>query len=50
VTIVLHPGREYQEIARNQVFGQTLASLAVCGDSLLLRTQSQLLCLKKPQR
>ena len=50
VTSVLRPGREYQEIARNQLFGQTLASLAVSGDSLLLRTQSQIFCLRKSRQ
>ena len=47
ITTVLRPGREYQEIARNQLFGQTLASLAIAGDGLLVRTQSQLFCLRK---
>lgn len=47
MTTVLRPGREFQELARNQHFGQTLASLAVAGDALLVRTQSQLFCLRK---
>ncbi len=47
ITTVLKPGREYEEIARNQLFGQTLASLAIAGDSLLIRTQSQLSCIRK---
>jgi len=49
VTTVLKPGRDYEEIARNQLFGQTLASLAIAGDSLLIRTQSQLFCIRKSQ-
>ena len=47
ITIVLMPGRAYEEVARNQLFGQTLASLAIAGDSLLIRTQSQLFCIRK---
>lgn len=46
-TFVLKPGRFYQEIAQNQHFGQTLASLAIARDSLLVRTQTQLLCIRK---
>jgi outer membrane protein assembly factor BamB len=48
-TTVLKPGREYAEIARSQLFGQTLASLAIAGESLLIRTQSQLACVRKSQ-
>ncbi|MFN0020593.1 MAG: PQQ-binding-like beta-propeller repeat protein [Pirellulaceae bacterium] len=46
VTSVLKPGRQFEEIARNQLFGQTLASLAVFEDSILIRTQSQLSCIR----
>ena len=49
ITTVLKPGRKYEELARNQLFGQTLASLAISGDSLLIRTQSQLSCIRRPQ-
>ncbi|MBC7856746.1 MAG: PQQ-binding-like beta-propeller repeat protein [Pirellulaceae bacterium] len=49
ITTVLKPGRAYEEIARNQLFGQTLASLAIAGDSLLIRTQSQLSCVRNAQ-
>ena len=48
-TTVLRPGREYQELARNQLFGQTMASLAVAGDALLIRTAEQLVCVRKLQ-
>ena len=47
ITHVLKPGREYQSLATNQLFGQVQASPAVLGNSLLIRTQSQLICLKK---
>lgn len=45
-TTVLKPGRKYEEISRNQLFGQTLASLAISGDTILIRTQSQLSCIR----
>jgi outer membrane protein assembly factor BamB len=46
-TTVLQPGREYQELARNQLHGQTLASLAVYGESLLIRTDSAMYCVRQ---
>lgn len=46
ITTVLKPGREYHELAKNQLFGQTMASLAVCGDGLLIRTSSHLYCVR----
>jgi len=46
VTTVLKPGREYHELAKNQLFGQTLASLAVCGESLLIRADRTLFCVR----
>lgn len=45
LTTVVAPGAEYHELARNQLFGQTKASLAVCGQSLLIRTDPVLYCL-----
>jgi hypothetical protein len=47
ITTVLRPGREYRELARNQLFGRTMASLAVAGESLLIRTASTLYCVRK---
>lgn len=38
VTTVIKPGREYVELATNELFGETFASLAVYKDSFLLRT------------
>jgi len=46
VTTVLRPGREYRELAKNQLFGQTLASLAVCGESLIIRADRTLYCIR----
>jgi outer membrane protein assembly factor BamB len=44
VTTVVRPGNSYEELSQNQVFGQTLASLAVCGDALLIRADRMLYC------
>ena len=38
VTTVIKPGREYVELAMNELFGETYASLAVYKSSFLLRT------------
>ena len=46
LTTVLAAGREYRELARNELFGQTRASLAVCGDALLIRTHPVLYCIR----
>jgi outer membrane protein assembly factor BamB len=46
LTTVIEAGREFRELARNELFGQTRASLAVCGDSLLIRTNSVLYCIR----
>ena len=45
---VVRSGKQYEELARNQHFGQTLASLAVCGESLLIRADRMLYCIGKP--
>ena len=42
-TTVIRPGKTYQELARNQIPGRTLASFAVTGSALLLRTDTGLL-------
>jgi outer membrane protein assembly factor BamB len=48
ITTVLRPGREYSELAKNRLFGQTLASPAVCGDALLIRAGRKLYCVGNP--
>jgi outer membrane protein assembly factor BamB len=48
VTTVLRPGREYVELARNQLIGQTMASPAISGRSLLIRTDRVLYCVGTP--
>jgi hypothetical protein len=46
LTTVIEAGRTYRELARNPLFGQTRASLAVCGESLLFRTSRVLYCIR----
>ncbi len=41
-TTVIRAAKQYEELARNRVEGRTLASLAVDGDAILLRTDSHL--------
>ena len=48
-TTVVQPGRKFAELTKNQLFGQTMASLAVCGDGLLIRTSSHLYCVRDRQ-
>jgi hypothetical protein len=48
VSTVLRPGREYVELARNQLIGQTMASPAIAGRSLLIRADRMLYCVGKP--
>ncbi len=45
-TTVVKPGRKYEELAKNQLFGQTMASPAVCEGGLLIRTSSHLYCVR----
>ena len=46
-TTVIRPGREYHQLAENQLFGQTMSSMAVAGESLLIRTSAALYCVRK---
>ncbi len=47
LTTVVEPGRGYLEMAQNQTLGETMASMAVSGESLLLRTDPVLYCIRK---
>jgi outer membrane protein assembly factor BamB len=47
MTTVVRPGEKYEELSQNQLFGQTMASLAVSGDALLIRTDPVLYCIRK---
>ncbi len=42
VTVVVEPGTEYRELARNQLDGFTLASMAVSDGALFIRTDAHL--------
>jgi hypothetical protein len=42
VTFVLDSGPEYKEIARNDLAEMSLASPAIAGDALYIRTESKL--------
>ncbi|NUQ65167.1 MAG: PQQ-binding-like beta-propeller repeat protein [Pirellulales bacterium] len=46
-TTVLRPGRQYHELAKNQLFGRTMASPAIAGKSLLIRSDGALYCIRK---
>jgi outer membrane protein assembly factor BamB len=48
ITTVLQVGREFIELARNQLIGQTMASIAVAGESLLIRADRVLYCIRNP--
>jgi hypothetical protein len=39
---VIAPGKEFKELARNQLDGPTLASMAVSGGSIFVRSQTHL--------
>ena len=41
-SVVIAPGREFKALARNQLDGQTLASMAVSDGSIFVRSQSHL--------
>ena len=41
-TVVIAPGKEFKELARNQVDGRTLASLTPLEGAMLLRTDTHL--------
>jgi len=46
VTTVIRPGRVYDELGKNELFGETYASLAVYRNHFLLRTNPVLYCLE----
>lgn len=50
VTTVLRPGRAYEELAKNQLFGETLASPAICGQALIFRADRTLYCLRAAEK
>jgi outer membrane protein assembly factor BamB len=46
-TLVIEPGREFREVARSQVGERTFATYAVAGGAIYLRTETNLLRLRK---
>jgi outer membrane protein assembly factor BamB len=46
-TTVIQPGRQYKELAHNELGEPTQASLAVSGGKLFLRTGKHLYCIAK---
>ena len=46
VTTVIQPGKEYVELAVNELFGETYASLGIYRNRLLIRTSPFLFCLR----
>jgi outer membrane protein assembly factor BamB len=46
LTTVVKPAPIYAELAKNQTFGETMASIAIAGESLLLRTDPVLYCIR----
>jgi outer membrane protein assembly factor BamB len=49
-TTVIASGKTYAELAKNQLDGQTLASLAVAGQSIYLRSETHLYRIEKPSQ
>ncbi len=49
-TTVIKPGRRFDQLAENQLDGQTLASMAIAGRSLLIRSDTHLYRIEKSAR
>jgi outer membrane protein assembly factor BamB len=49
-SIVIEPGKEFKKLATNQLDGQTLASMAVSGKAIFIRSASHLYRLQQPNR
>ena len=47
VTTVIQPGREYRRVARNTLDGSLLASMAVSGEAIIMRSDSSLYRLRQ---
>ena len=48
-SVVIAPGKEFKVLAKNQVDGRTLASMAVSGGSIFIRSHSHLYRLSAPR-
>jgi len=49
-TVVIKPGEEYKELARNPLPGRAKASIAVSRGALFLRTDQELYCIRQQER
>lgn len=49
VTTVIEAGKEYKEIARNELFGETFASMANYRDYWIIRTHPDLFCIGRSE-
>jgi outer membrane protein assembly factor BamB len=47
-SVVIEPGREFKKLATNRVDGYTLASMAVSGGAIFIRSASHLYCFRLP--
>ncbi len=47
-TVVIAPGKEFRKLAVNQLDGQTLATLAISGGQIFLRTGTHLYAIRNP--
>jgi len=47
VTTVVQPGREFRRVARNTLDGSLLASMAVSGEAIIMRSDSSLYRLRQ---
>ena len=47
-TTVLEPGPQYNQLSRNQLIGQTMASPAIAGEAILVRADRMLYCVGQP--
>jgi len=45
VTTVIEPTRTYRQLGRNELFGQTMASMAVADQCLIVRNSTGLSCI-----
>jgi len=47
-SVVIEPGREFKKLTTNRVDGYTLASMAISGGAIFIRSASQLYCFRLP--
>jgi outer membrane protein assembly factor BamB len=47
-SVVIEPGREFKKLASNRIDGYTLASMAISGGAIFVRSASHLYCFRLP--